>query len=463
MSIISKLKGWVTMKFLSWAKQEFRVKPISSEEMQTLISECANVYAGKPDWLEEGEVKTINFAKALCSETARLATLDIGITIEGSARAEYLQKVMDELDSKIRKWTEYCCAYGSIILKPNGKSVDVITPEHFTITATQNDQITGIVFQDTQRAQDGEHFYHRLEYHNNDNGKYTVTNKTYFSEGENDIGIAIGIENTPWRDLDEETTIENAEGNLFAFMVMPHANNIDLDSPLGMPVIADCLEELKDLDIAYSRNALEIIESKRIVLVDSDKLVVGKGSYDVRKAKTGLPDMVRIVEGDGAGNFYQEINPLIQTSARMEGINALLSQIGYKCGFSNGYFVFNESMGIQTATGVEANQQRTIQYIKDVRDQLQNCLEQLIYALSAFADGYDLAPAGDYEVAYKFGDITYNVEEDRARWWGYVQAGKVPAWKFFVKFEGMTEEDAKQMVADANADNKATQDLFSAE
>ena len=73
----------------------------------------------------------------------------------------------------------------------------------------------------------------------------------------------------------------------------------------------------------------------------------------------------------------------------------------------------------------------------------------LIYAQNVFAALYGLAPVGEYEVTFDFGDITYNREDDRARWWGYVSAGKVPAWMFFVKFEGMSEEDAKAMVQEA--------------
>ena len=73
----------------------------------------------------------------------------------------------------------------------------------------------------------------------------------------------------------------------------------------------------------------------------------------------------------------------------------------------------------------------------------------LVYALNVFADLYGYAPAGTYEAAYDFGDITYSREEDRARWWGYVVSGKVPAWMFFVKFEGMTEKEAKAMITEA--------------
>jgi len=69
--------------------------------------------------------------------------------------------------------------------------------------------------------------------------------------------------------------------------------------------------------------------------------------------------------------------------------------------------------------------------------------------VSVYADLYGLAPAGEYETNYDFGDITYDVETDRVRWWQYVTAGKIPAWYFFVKFEGFTEEDAKALVEEA--------------
>ena len=164
-----------------------------------------------------------------------------------------------------------------------------------------------------------------------------------------------------------------------------------------------------------------------------------------------MPSYIKLVDNEtsATSDIYHEINPSLNTDVRLSGINALLSQIGYKIGFSNGYFVFNEQSGIQTATGVEAEQQRTVQFIKDVRDKLEACLDGLIYALDVFADLYGYAPVGAYEAVYDFGDITYNRDEDRARWWGYVVSGKVPAWRFFVKFEGMTEEDAKQMTQEA--------------
>lgn len=446
------------MLFHSKAREEFNIRDITSAEMKRMIDMCADIYRGKPYWVNENEhIKTINFAKAVCSETARLTTLAIGVRIDGSARADWLQKQIEDVYYQLRHWVEYGCAYGTIILKPNGQSIDLFTPDKFIITDQANGEITGIVFISQEVSGDGKTYYTRLEYHRTlKNGIYEISNRCYVGNSENDMGKVIDINKTPWTGLLDEATIENVEKPLYGVLRTPHANNVDIDSPLSLSIFADAIEEFKDLDIAYSRNAKEIRDSKRLVLLDSDRLLPTGGKihntitgFTKAREDLGLPDYVKNVYGDGQENFYQEINPTLNTDTRLTGINALLSQIGYKCGFSNGYFVFNESTGIQTATGVEAEQQRTIQFIKDCRDKLESCLDGVIYALNVFADLYGYAPVGTYEVTYDFGDILYNYEEDKARWYSYVTQGKVPFWYYLTKFENMSEEDAKALEAAA--------------
>ena len=249
---------------------------------------------------------------------------------------------------------------------------------------------------------------------------------------------------------------------MFVMFRTPQANNVDMSVPTGLPIFREAIEELKDLDTAYSRNAGEIFDSEKIILAD-DTLMMPTGTSlkntteatrEQTRKEMKLPHYVKNVFGNGTDYFYQEINPQLNTDVRLAGINALLSQIGYKAGYSNGYFVFNEKSGMVTATQVEADDRRTIQLIKDVRDKLEDCLNGVIYALNVFADLYGLAPVGAYETTYDFGDITYNREEDRARWWQYVTQGKVPAWMYFVKFEGMSEEEAKAMVEADIAEEK---------
>lgn len=461
------------MLFKSKAKEEFNIEDITSDEMKRMIDMCANIYRGEPYWVDEDEhIKTINFAKSVCSETARLVTLGIGIKVEGSLRADWIQRQIDDIYFQLRNWVEYGCAFGAVVLKPNGDSVDLCKPDDFIVTDQSNGEITGCVFVNKEVGSTGRKFYTRLEYHrfidveewknilgeHGMKGIYAISNKCYVGDSENDMGKEVDIDKTPWAGLMEEVAIENVTQPLFGVLRTPHANNIDIDSPLSLPIFADAIEEFKDLDIAYSRNAKEIMDSKRMVLLDSDRLLPSGGNvhntitgFEKSREDLGLPDYVKNVYGDGRNNFYQEINPTLNTDTRMSGINALLSQIGYKCGFSNGYFVFNESTGIQTATGVEAEQQRTVQFVKDCRDKLESCLDDLIYAMNVFADLYDYAPTGKYDVKYDFGDILYNYEEDKARWYSYVTQGKVAFWRYLVKFENMTEEEAKAIEAEAQS------------
>lgn len=444
------------MIFASKINELFGVESAVSSNMEKVVTDGVNIYKGAPDWLDKKDnIRTINFAKAICSEVARLATLATKITIDGSSRAKYLQEKVDEIYFKIREWVEYGCAYGTVIIKPSDSGIDLFLPDKFLVTKYNGDTVTGVVFIYQEKAEDK--YYTRFEYHNYiDEKEYTISNRCCVGASFNSVSENVDITKTPWIGLLKDANVEGMKKPAFGVLRTPHANNIDINSALSLPIFSDAITELEDLDVAYSRNAKEIYDSKRILLLDSDKMIQSgvpvkdyQNNFESNRKTMGLPDMVKNVFGNGRDDFYQEINPNLNTDVRLSGINALLSQIGYKVGFSNGYFVFNENSGIQTATGVEADQQRTIQFIKDVRDKLEDCLTDVINGLNVFANTYNLASSGDYEIVFDFGDITYNREEDRTRWWGYVTLGKVPAWMYFVKFEGMSEEEAKAMVAEA--------------
>lgn len=434
------------MLLKSRAKEEFNISSIISAEVEWLVEYCARAYRGKPEWEDQEKgIKTINMAQTIASEMARLTTLGIGIKVEGSARAEWLQTQVDKLYYELRKWMEYGCAYGTVILKPNGDTVKMYVPGQYEITEQSGGKITGVVFHNSAHDEQAEKFYERLEYHRFDGSAYVITNKCFVGDSPNGCDKPIDIALTPWAGMLEEARILNVDSPLYAPLRTPHANNLDHSCPVTLPIFSDALEELRDLDVAYSRNANEIEDSKRMVLLDADRILPGTRPGELSRG--GLPDYVKLIDGDTSveSDVYHEINPTLNTDTRITGINAQLSLIGFKCGFSNGHFVFNQKTGRMTAREVESDDARTIQTVKDHRDQLEVCMKDLLYAMSKVADLYQLAPVGSYEVVYDFGDITYNRDEDRARYWGYVQAGRYPFWRFLVKFEGYTEEDAKNI------------------
>lgn len=458
--------------FVDTSKIKFNTEPAVSNKMTQAIDTWMNAYRGVPEWTNADDIKTINFAATVCEEAARLTTLDIGINLSGGTRASFLQAELDkQLLPRLRDFVEYGTAGGTVIFKPSGKGVDVITPDRFMVTEyDDNKRITGVIFQDGYTQ--GKDFFTKLEYHRFEHRRgeegrrtvYVISTKTFQSKDEHAIGKEIPIDNTRWQGIEPEVEIikqndEQVDSPLFGVFKMPRANNIDLDSPLGMAIFSNALQEMEDLDIAYSRNSDEINDSDTIELVD-DALLQKEGA---KGSRVKLPRHVHNVFGNGMEAFYQQIDRPLKTEERRVGINQQLSFIGFKCGFSEGYFVLDQKTGMVTATQVESTDRRTIQLIKDIRDSLKTALKETIYAMNVIADLYEKAPVGSYTVDFDFGDITYNADEDRNRWYQLMVQGVIPKWYYLVKHEGMGEDEAKAVVAAADEANAAKTALFAAE
>ena len=305
----------------------------------------------------------------------------------------------------------------------------------------------------------GKAHYTRLEYHRYEgedaNGPiYAITNKAFKNQldnGKTVLGSPVALQSIPaWAEMQDEVRISNLAKPLFAYFRVPGANTIDPNSPLGLSVFANALTELKAIDVAISRKNTEIEDSKHITFV---------GQTVIQNATNKGIKLPRFVKGlgmginDGDTTAVHEHVPTIQTDARIKDINFNLSLAGVKCGFSEGVFVMDGQTGMITATQVESDDRDTIQTIKDDRDALKVALAQAFAGADAMASLYGLAPLGEYEANFNFGDITYSYEEDKAAWRMYAAQGWIPKWLYFVKFEGMSEEEAKALTAEAEMAN----------
>ena len=482
MGIIQTIKRWWEALWQKEAQDKFGVETIESNVMKSALTDWVNIYQGKPDWTlpdDKGnvDIESFNFAKKLCNETARLTTLALGITVEGSARADWINGFMESYISRMKnEECEKACAFGYIILKPNGEGIDYVMPWDFCPTHATDGKIDGGIFFDHHHKPGDKWYYTRLEWQrfedvSEDVRIFRITNKTYKATGANGIGQECNIKETVWANLQEDVAYQNIEQPLFSIFKMPLSNNIDMSSPLGVSIFSNAQKELKSLDIAWTRLEDEIFDSQKITFLGD--MLIDEPGRTVRSRfapggavdKTGkaLPRHVRILPGSTTGDEYHEVNPALQTADRLSGIDHFLNLVGVKCGYSTGQFVLNGRSGVVTATQVESDDRETIQNIKQIRDSLQMATDGLIYAIDKWADIYNLAPVGEYEVNYSFQDLVYNFEEDKLRHWQYVQAGKYPLWMYYMNFENMGEEEAKAVAAEAKSENEPKDGLFGEE
>ena len=477
MGLITWIKAVWNKLFRKEIEERFQADIQLSSVMESAISKYYNITAGKPPWLDpDDDIESINFAGYIDDVTAGLVTLDLGIDISGSERADYLQQQADYVLKVIHDKVSEAVGNCGIMFKPNGQNVDYIEPGNFAPTETDsNGNILGCVFQ--TQIHRGDYTYTRLEWHRFEDVTaedgtpsrvYRITNYAYKKRTGN-IGNTVSTspgdqialtEVKEWADIQPDVYAENVEMPLFAYFKNPTPNRIDRTSPLGVPVWCNALKELKDLDIAWSRKSTEIEDSKHMTFVAQSAIQYAE-QHGVK-----LPRFLRGLEMgvDADSTVHEHVSTLL-TDQRIADINSILSMISTKCGFSQGFFQLDEKTGMMTATQVEADDQETIRTIKNIRDALQDSIMHLLYACNKMADGVIGDPDVTWEtlkdsINFSFGDITYNYQEDMANWWKYRIQGDVPAWMYYVKFEKMSEEEAKAMVEESRAEQQEQETLF---
>ena len=444
----------------------FGVNLIWSSDMADALKRWDYISTGKPPWLSvDDEIETINMAKHISDTRAKLTTLDIGIAISGSERADFLQSVADDLLKRLPDKLADADRLGGMMIKWNGETWDYMLPGSFGITAVDNnDNIVGAIFA-VHTSEENGHFtrleYHRFEGEDEYGPIYVITNKAFKNQvaGNNtsSLGAEVPLQSVKaWADFQTETRISNLKKPLFAYYRVPGANTIDPSSPLGLSVFANAITELRAIDVAVSRKDTEIFDSKHITFVGQPLV------QSAQKKGITLPRFVKglgISLDDNSTAAIREHSPTIQTDARIKDINFNLSMAGVKCGFSEGVFVMDGQTGMVTATQIESDDRDTIQTIKADRDALRGAIEQAIQGANELINLLKLAPMGDYDINFNFGDITYSYEEDKTAWRSYATQNWIPKWLYFVKFEGMSEEEAKALTQEAEQAG-TTQGLF---
>ena len=440
--------------------EKFDTDLLLSDQMQTWIDKFYNITSGKPPWIDpDDDIESINFAGFIDDATAGLVTLDIGIEMPDTARGQYLQKQADYVLQVINDKVSEALGNCGLMFKPNGTNIDYMEPGTFAPTEIDsNGNILGCVFQTQTTKKDTT--YTRLEWHRfeseGENRVYRITNYAYKNDGTNtnSIGKPCNLsEVAEWANIQPDVTLANIDRPLFAYFKNPAPNRIDRSSPLGVPIWHNALKELKDLDIAWSRKSTEVEDSKHTTFVPESAMMYA------RQNNQKLPRWVKSLQMSGGldnEQIHEHVSTLL-TEQRISDINSILALISTKCGYSQGMFVLDEKTGMMTATQVEADDQETIRTIKNIRDQLRDALNNLFYGINVMADIYTELPAEDWQtleesIVYNWGDITYSYEEDKASWWKYRIQGDVPPWMYYVKFEGMSEDDARKMVEEAQPD-----------
>jgi A118 family predicted phage portal protein len=424
------------------AEREFGASPAVSLTMEQHIGLWYAMMVNTPPW-QNCDVKAVGLPAAICREVARPTLVEFTANITGSKRADYLNENFQTAKENFNRALELGLALGGVALKPyiygDNMLVDVTGAAGFQPTKFDpSGRCIGGVFKDKPVKVNGT-YYVRLESHELNGTTYTIKNKAYYSDSAGSVGADAQLTTIPeWADIEPEVAIENVDGPLFAYFKPPIANTADSNSMCGMSIYGDAatVELIKQADEQWERLRWEYKSSERKVLMDGTSSTADMFNKRLFEVGPFSPN----------GDFFQHIEPQIRDDAIYRGFQNTLRRVEFNIGLSYGDISDPQTIE-KTATEIRSSKQRKYVLISSIQTALAHTFNSLIYAMDVYASLYGLAPAGDYETTYDWGDSILDDQETKdkefARDLQLVGADIMNAWELRAKYFNEDEDTAK--------------------
>lgn len=404
------------------------------DEVMGNIKKWNDMYIGKACWVDD-YIKSIGLEKGICREFADCTLCELESQVSNDKLNEMYQKSLVMLNENLQTGL----ALGSFCLKPIGEDkAEFVTADKFIPLSFSSDgKPDCIVFISNKRVSDNS-FYRRFELHEIVNGKLHITNKAFYTHSGSELGTECNLNEVyEWANLEPDVYYDIDRMD-FGFYRNPIKNNSD-DKFFGVSVFDSAIEMIKCADTQFARLKWEYESGERAINVDSTALEnTSKGAPKLNK---------RLYRGlnisSGIDNeLYKEWSPQFRDENIINGLEQMKRSIEFSVGLAYGDLSaeqtkFNDS---KTATEIRHTKQRKYNRINAIETNLKDCLEDFVFGL-AF---YNKLTTSGYEFTCNFKDsILTDEQTEREQDIKDISIGALPLWKYIMKWQGLSEEEAK--------------------
>lgn len=399
-----------------------------SEDMKDAVNLWRDIYKDEAPWLDDEQgVYSLQLGKEICQtlQSQVMSEMKSTITQPGSTapvedesstteetktRASFLNsQYQKHLINKLPNKLEQGMALGGMIFKPyvSGQNVyfDFCRQGSFIpIAFDDDDNIIDIAFPDQFIA--GNYIYTKIERQtfNAELRTVVVENKAFKAQLRNNddeeeqesLGLEIPLTSVSrWATIDPEVTIENVDRPLFGFYRVPLANNVDMDSPLGISVFSPAIKMIEKADRQFSRLDWEYEGGQIAIDVDESAVNFSTGYFGSRPEMDDLRNRLYRSLDLGSDDTYKAFTPSLRDANYLSGLNRYLTRIEDLCGLARGSLSDVQSEA-RTATEIKILKQRTFITITNNQQAIENALNDAVYAMDVLTTLYELAPDGEY-------------------------------------------------------------------
>ncbi len=472
-TIVSTVRGWMQrMGLVKRIKDvsDIREIPVHDDAYEN-IEKWKAIYKGYfSEWHDltyqtvEGHkkrrMKSLNMAKVLSEEMATLIFNEkCEVNVSNPSLAKHVKSVLDEnrFNTKFQEYLEYAYALGGVVIKPYVEDDQIklsyVPADAFIPISWDNQGIKEAVF--TNQTIKGKKTYTLLEWHVWENGEYVIKNQLYVSETINELGKQVPL-SVLYKGLAEEVPILGLKRSLFVYIHPNTANNIDLTSPLGIPIYANALDTMHSLDVAFDSFHREFVLGKRRIIVPASaiKVVPDPQTGELHRYFDAGDEVYQAMNmGDMDANKIHDNTVPLRVEEHIAAINALLNILSMQTGFSSGAFSF-DGQSMKTATEVVSENSKTFRSKQSHEIIVEEALIALVDIIVDLASLYELfETTSDYETTIAFDD---SIAEDAAgeinRQVHLVASELTSKKRAIMKIHKVSEEEAELMLQEIFAE-----------
>lgn len=365
--------------------------------------------------------KSANLPVQIASEIARLVTLEMTSLIKGSQTADYLNALYQKyVVPKLRKYTEYGLAKGSLIIKPvadeNGIRTQFIQADRFfPISFNGSGDLIKCVF--TDQIRQGKNIYTLIEIQSIEKHLLKIQNRLFKSTNDGILGYEVELsEVEQWSVLLKEGVFSGTDKLPFGFFRCPLANQIDSFSPLGVSCYSRAVDLIEEADRRYNSISWEYEATETAVHISESMLKYDKDN-DKFQYPNGNERLYRAVEYSAGANdkpLIETYSPHIRSTELFDGWNNQLRMIEYACCLAYGTLSNPQNVD-KTAEEIRASKQRSYSFVADVQTALENALKDYIDACWFWSQIFGLVPNGKYTVDFDWNDSIVSSPDEKRK------------------------------------------------
>lgn len=494
MSLIQKVKD-----FFSRGRYNMQTSNLStildhpkiavSQEEYSRIQHNLTYYQSKFDDIEyintDGDIKRRKLNHLPIARTAakKIASLvyneQAEITSDNEKANEFLTKTLDNdrFNKNFERYLESALALGGLAMRPyvDGDNIRVAfiqAPVFLPLQSNTQDVSSAAILTKTIKSEGRKNVYYTLvEFHEwvtadgseqgstKDKSYYRITNELYKSDISDALGQRVNLSEL-YPDLEPVTLFKDLSRPLFTYLKTPGMNNKDINSPLGLSIFDNAKTTIDFINRTYDEFLWEVKMGQRRVVIpeqmtkmavqNQDGTITFKRRFDVEQ---------NVYTQLGGGNMdataIKDLTTPIRSNDYITAISEGLKLFEMQIGVSTGMFSF-DGKSMKTATEVVSENSDTYQMRNSIAALVEQAIKELCVSICELGKAVGLY-AGDIP---ELKDISVNLDDgvftDRKAeltyWMQMVTAGFAPQRLGIQKTLNVTEEEAKEYLAEINGE-----------